>query len=495
MRRRSPPPRRGLMRSSSAMRIWLRRSAARPGATSPGSWLYAQETLLVAARAAGLQAIDGPYLDIRDGAGLRVRAEHVRSLGFDGKWAVHPDQLKVINTVFTPTVEEVARACAVLERARRRSGTWCSCAGRRDDRRGKPEARRTDRRARSRRGRRRGVAMSGLARQPVVVGGPWFEELDRGQIFEDAPGLTVTAGHAALHQALVGDRLRLALDTALCREVTGRDRPLVHPNLVCDVAIGQSTGPSQRVRGNLFYRGLVLARPVFVGDTLRTRTEIVGLKQNRRRSGAPASGLVAMRVRTTDEHDEPVLDFWRCPMIPLRDPEAETGHADDFTQIPQELDQTRLADATPHDWRLDRLRAAVPGPYHDELEVGPNVPGRGRRDRDRRARTRAPDAERCHSSHGCDPEPARPPSRLWRAHDLDRRGSRDARDPRDRDDRRLEELRAHRPGVRGRCPPNRGRRGRQLTGRAGGAPGARQQRPARGRGWAVLDWSFVAVVA
>lgn len=85
-----------------------------PGATSAGSWLYAQETLLVAARAAGLQAIDGPYLDIRDGAGLRVRAEHVRSLGFDGKWAVHPDQLKVINTVFTPTVEEVARACAVL---------------------------------------------------------------------------------------------------------------------------------------------------------------------------------------------------------------------------------------------------------------------------------------------------------------------------------------------------------------------------------------------
>lgn len=212
--------------------------------------------------------------------------------------------------------------------------------------------------------------MSGLAREPVVVGGPWFEELERGQIFDDAPGLTVTAGHAALHQALVGDRLRLALDAALCREVTGRTTPLVHPNLVCDVAIGQSTGPSQRVRGNLFYRGLVLARPVFVGETLRTRTEIVGLKQNRRRAGAPASGLVAMRVRTTDEDGEPVLDFWRCPMIPLRDPDADTGYADDFNEIPQGLDPTRLGDATPHDWQLDRLRAAVPGPYHDELEAG-----------------------------------------------------------------------------------------------------------------------------
>jgi acyl dehydratase len=212
--------------------------------------------------------------------------------------------------------------------------------------------------------------MISLAREPVVVGGPWFEEFERGQVFVDAPGLTLTAGHAALHQALAGDRLRLALDAALCREVTGHDRPLVHPNLVCDVAIGQSTGPSQRVHGNLFYRGLVLARPVFVGETLRTRTEIVGLKQNRRRPGGPATGLVAMRVRTTDEHGAPVLDFWRCPMIPLRDAMAETGHSDDFADIPRDLDHTRLAGALPADWRLDRLRAAVPGPYHGQLEPG-----------------------------------------------------------------------------------------------------------------------------
>src|SRR6516162_5912735 len=128
--------------------------------------------------------------------------------------------------------------------------------------------------------------MSRLERPPVLVSGPWFEDFSRGQVFDDAPGLTLTAGHAALHQALTGDRLRLALDGALCREVTGCDRQIAHPNLVCDVSIGQSTGPSQRVRGNLFYRGLVLARPVFIGEALRTSTEIVALKQNRRRSDA-----------------------------------------------------------------------------------------------------------------------------------------------------------------------------------------------------------------
>ena len=86
-----------------------------PGVAAPERWLYAQETVLVAARAAGVQAIDGPYLEFRDEEGLRLRAEHVRVLGYDGKWAVHPRQLAIINTVFTPGAEEVAHARAVLD--------------------------------------------------------------------------------------------------------------------------------------------------------------------------------------------------------------------------------------------------------------------------------------------------------------------------------------------------------------------------------------------
>jgi len=80
----------------------------------PEMWLYAQETVLVAARAAGVQAIDGPYLQIRDDEGLRRSAEHVRALGFDGKWAVHPGQLAIINATFTPLPEELARAEVIL---------------------------------------------------------------------------------------------------------------------------------------------------------------------------------------------------------------------------------------------------------------------------------------------------------------------------------------------------------------------------------------------
>lgn len=77
-------------------------------------WLYAQEAVLVAARAAGVEAIDGPYLNIADEEGLRRWAEHVRDLGYDGKWAIHPSQLALINQTFTPSDDELDRARDIL---------------------------------------------------------------------------------------------------------------------------------------------------------------------------------------------------------------------------------------------------------------------------------------------------------------------------------------------------------------------------------------------
>lgn len=198
-------------------------------------------------------------------------------------------------------------------------------------------------------------------RRIIRIEGPYFEDLERGQVFDDAPALTLTSGHAALHQAIAGDRMRLPLDEPLSRAVTGGERMLAHPNLVCDVAIGQSTAPTQRVLGNLFYRGLILLRPVFIGDTLQTTTEIVALKQNRRRpeGGRVATGLAALRMRTENQAGDPVLDFWRCPMLPLRDPDAETGHQDAMDAIPVELDPDKLAAAIPRGWRYEALRERV----------------------------------------------------------------------------------------------------------------------------------------
>ena len=87
--------------------------------------------------------------------------------------------------------------------------------------------------------------------RPIIVGSPYFEGLKVGQVFDSAPAVTLTSGHAAFHAAQFGDRLRLPLSAPLCQSVTGHPA-LAHPNLVCNIAIGQTTEPTQRVKGNLF---------------------------------------------------------------------------------------------------------------------------------------------------------------------------------------------------------------------------------------------------
>ena len=77
-------------------------------------WLPVQSALLVAARSAGVQAVDGPYLGVHDDEGFRAAAEQARDLGFDGKWAIHPRQVDALNELFTPTTDEVQHARGVL---------------------------------------------------------------------------------------------------------------------------------------------------------------------------------------------------------------------------------------------------------------------------------------------------------------------------------------------------------------------------------------------
>jgi citrate lyase subunit beta/citryl-CoA lyase len=81
----------------------------------PGDHLnYLYSRLVVAARAAGIQAIDGPYAAVKDEDGLRQRARIARALGLDGKWTIHPGQIEIVNEVFSPRREEWERAEAML---------------------------------------------------------------------------------------------------------------------------------------------------------------------------------------------------------------------------------------------------------------------------------------------------------------------------------------------------------------------------------------------
>jgi citrate lyase subunit beta / citryl-CoA lyase len=82
----------------------------------PGDYFhYVFMKILMAGRANGLQVIDGPYVKVRDSEGLRDYARRSQILGFDGKWSLHPDQVAIVNEVFSPTQEQFDKAWDVLD--------------------------------------------------------------------------------------------------------------------------------------------------------------------------------------------------------------------------------------------------------------------------------------------------------------------------------------------------------------------------------------------
>jgi citrate lyase subunit beta/citryl-CoA lyase len=79
---------------------------------------HALARVVAAARAFGLQAVDGPYARLRDDLGLVLSARRALEHGYDGKWVIHPRQIEAVNLLFTPSPAEVARARRILDAAR-----------------------------------------------------------------------------------------------------------------------------------------------------------------------------------------------------------------------------------------------------------------------------------------------------------------------------------------------------------------------------------------
>ncbi len=76
---------------------------------------YVFSKILMAGRANGLQVIDGPFLKVREPDAFRDFCQRTRVLGYDGKWALHPDQVTILNELFSPTQEQFDHAWAILD--------------------------------------------------------------------------------------------------------------------------------------------------------------------------------------------------------------------------------------------------------------------------------------------------------------------------------------------------------------------------------------------
>ncbi len=76
---------------------------------------YARSAVVLHAAAFGLQAIDTPYVKLRDMDGLKVETTKARRMGYTGKLAIHPDHVDLINEIFTPSDEEIEYARKLIE--------------------------------------------------------------------------------------------------------------------------------------------------------------------------------------------------------------------------------------------------------------------------------------------------------------------------------------------------------------------------------------------
>jgi len=97
----------------------------------PGDfWHFARVQVLAAARGAGIDAIDAPFPAYKDPDGYRRSAAQASLLGFDGKWAIHPDQVPIANEVFAPTAAEIAEARDAIEVYRKSEAGGVGAIGR-----------------------------------------------------------------------------------------------------------------------------------------------------------------------------------------------------------------------------------------------------------------------------------------------------------------------------------------------------------------------------
>src|SRR5262249_7324997 len=178
--------------------------------------------------------------------------------------------------------------------------------------------------------------------------GRFFEDFERGAVLRHATPRTITEGDAALYTALTGDRRPLHCAATVARAM-GYPRESIHDLLVFHIVFGKTVADvSQNAVANLGYADVRFLRPVFPGDTLRAESEVLGSRE----TSSGKSGIVWVRTRGLNQHDEEVLRYCRWVMVEKRGA-APTG-ANDAPVLPQEvpaadlrppaLDPTRLPD-------------------------------------------------------------------------------------------------------------------------------------------------------
>lgn len=198
--------------------------------------------------------------------------------------------------------------------------------------------------------------------------GNFFEDFTVGQVIEHATPRTVTEGDRALYGAIYPTRFALPSSAVFARSVGLAQHP-VEELIAFHIAFGKTVPDvSLNAVANLGYAELRFHRPVVPGDTLSTRSEVIGLKEN----SSGKNGVVYVRSTATNQRDEVTLDWARWVMVHKRDTSAPAPE----TVLPELADAVAPADlVVPEGLDFTTYDFAAAGEPHrfDDYEVGEKI--------------------------------------------------------------------------------------------------------------------------
>jgi 2-methylfumaryl-CoA hydratase len=199
--------------------------------------------------------------------------------------------------------------------------------------------------------------------------GNFFEDFRLGQVIEHATPRTVTTGDVALYIALYGTRFAVQSSDVFAQAI-GYPRAPIDDFLLFHIVFGKTVPDiSLNAIANLGYAGCRFLAPVYPGDTLFARSEVIGLKENSNRK----TGIVYVRSTGQRQDGTAVLEFIRWVMVRKRD-EAAPAPGDQVPQLPAALTPAALGNACP---RIDAAAydlALAGGPHRwDDYTVGEKI--------------------------------------------------------------------------------------------------------------------------
>ncbi|MFW2381709.1 MAG: hypothetical protein ACN4GZ_08130 [Acidimicrobiales bacterium] len=157
------------------------------------------------------------------------------------------------------------------------------------------------------------------------LNGPYYDDLTTGTVLPQLPAVTITHADNVMYRSITGDENRLAADQSAYAAASGSTGALVNPGLMVQLSIGLSTSATRHAIANLFYRGVLVARPVEVGESVQTTTTVLGMSDSRPK-GDLNRGKVLLGIETVGSNG-PIASYQRCALLPARG--AAPGFSDD----------------------------------------------------------------------------------------------------------------------------------------------------------------------